>query len=258
MVTLAACVGAGKPNQPADLSDTDLLPNTPWQIQYIGVIDPDLDVKVFNLDLFDTSAEMINDLHQRGVFVQCYFSAGSYEDWRPDAPDYPEEVLGKKLEGWPGEKWLDIRRQDLLQPILENRLDLAHNKGCDGVDPDNVDGYLNDTGFPLTADDQLTFNKFLSRSAHRRGLAIGLKNDLDQAAELVTYFDWIINEECFYYQECNLLLPFLDQGKPVFVIEYELSPDEFCPKANLLGFNALHKNWELDSYRVDCRQNFVE
>ena len=258
LIALTACAGAGKNNLPAN----PLIPGphsiSSWQIQYTGVIDPDLDVKVYNLDLFDTSAEMIKDLHQRGVYVQCYFSAGSYEDWRPDAPDYPEEVLGKKLEGWPGEKWLDIRRQDLLQPILENRLNLAHNKGCDGVDPDNVDGYLNDTGFPLTADEQLTFNKFLSRSARSRGLAIGLKNDLDQAAELVPYFDWIINEECFYYQECDLLLPFLDQGKPVFVIEYELSPDEFCPKANLLGFNALYKNWELDSYRVDCRQNFVE
>jgi hypothetical protein len=33
-------------------------------------------------------------------------------------------------------------------------------KGFDGVDPDNVDGWDgNDTGFPLTAADQITYNK---------------------------------------------------------------------------------------------------
>ena len=254
LITLMGCTGPGRTNLSAVPSIPELHLNSSWQIQYTGVIDTDLDVGIYNLDLFDTSPEMITDLHHRGVFVQCYFSAGSYEDWRSDAVDYPEEVLGKELEGWPGEKWLDIRRLDLLQPIIDKRLDLALNSGCDGVDPDNVDGYVNDTGFPLTADDQLTFNRFLSQSARSRGLAIGLKNDLDQAAELAPYFDWIINEECFYYQECDLLLPFLDQGKPVFIIEYEITPDQFCLQANQLGFNALYKNWELDSFRVDCRQ----
>jgi len=225
-----------------------------WQIQYTGQMDIDLDVGVFNLDLFDTSPSMIEELHRRGIFVMCYFSAGSYEDWRPDTSQFSPEVLGKDMEGWPGEKWLDIRRMDLLSTIMEERLDLAVQKRCDGVDPDNVNGYVNDTGFPLTARDQLVYNIFLSETAHQRSLAIGLKNDLDQAADLVPYFDWIINEECFSYQECHLLQPFIDAGKPVFVIEYELEPEEFCTQANQMGFNALVKNWELDAYRVDCRQ----
>lgn len=226
--------------------------NLSWQIQYTGPIDINLDVEVFNLDLFDTPADIIETLHQRGVFVMCYFSAGSYEDWRPDASKFPPDILGKDLEGWPGEKWLDIRRLDVLAPIMQARLDLAAQKGCDGVDPDNVDGYTNDTGFPLSADDQLTYNIFLAQQAHSRGLAIGLKNDLEQIPELLPYFDWVLNEECFTYQECNLLLTFRQAGKPVFVIEYELSPQEFCPLANQMGFNAIHKNWELDAYRVDC------
>jgi hypothetical protein len=217
-------------------------------------MDLDLDVGVFNLDLFDTSPSMIEELHRRGVFVMCYFSAGSYEDWRPDTSQFPSEVQGKDMEGWPGEKWLDIRRLDLLSPIMEYRLDLAFQKGCDGVDPDNVNGYVNDTGFSLTTEDQLTYNIFLSEAAHQRGLAIGLKNDMEQATDLVSYFDWIINEECFSYQECQLLQPFSDAGKPVFVIEYELSPEEFCTQANQMNFNALHKNWDLDAYQFDCRQ----
>jgi len=225
-----------------------------WQIQYTGEIDINLDVQMFNLDLFDTSAAIIASLHQRGVFVMCYFSAGSYEAWRPDASRFPAETLGKDMKGWPGEKWLDIRRIDLLAPVMEARLDAALQKGCDGVDPDNVNGYANDTGFPLTAEDQLAYNIFLSTAARQRGLGIGLKNDLEQVLELVPYFDWIVNEECFTFGECALLAPFVEAGKPVFVIEYDLEPQEFCPQANQMGFNALQKHRELDAYRFDCRQ----
>jgi hypothetical protein len=254
VILSTSCTDLDEGNLSTALEYPELPTEVSWQIQYTGTIDINLDVDVFNLDLFDTSSEIIDDLHQRGVFVQCYFNAGSYEEWRPDAADFPEQILGKDLEGWPGERWLDIRRLDLMRPILEKRLDIAVERGCDGVDPDNVDGYKNNTGFPITPDDQLTFNRFLAQAAHNRGLAVGLKNDLEQAAELVPYFDWIISEECFTYGECDLLQPFLEAGKPVFVIEYALSPAAFCPQANQLGFNALRKNRELDHYRVDCRR----
>jgi hypothetical protein len=225
-----------------------------WQIQFTGEVDPALGVDVFDLDLFDTPLSTIEELHRRGVFVICYFSAGSYENWRPDASQFPSEVLGKNLEDWPGEKWLDTRRLDLLTPIMEARLDLAVQKGCDGVDPDNINGYVNDTGFASSASDQLAYNIFLSKAAHARGLAIGLKNDIEQIPDLLPYFDWMLNEECFTYQECNLLLPFIQAGKPVLIIEYELPPAEFCPQANQMGFNALHKRWDLNAYRVDCQK----
>ena len=49
--------------------------------------------------------------------------------------------------------------------IILDRLDVARAKGCDGVEPDNVDGYANKTGFDLTKDDQLRFNRFLAVEA---------------------------------------------------------------------------------------------
>ncbi len=223
-----------------------------WQIQYSGELDLDLDVEVFNLDLFDTPAEAIIELKERGVFVICYFSAGSFEDWRPDADKYPDDVLGYALDDWPGERWLDIRQIPSLSSIIEKRMDLAVEKGCDGVDTDNVDGYENTTGFSLTGNDQLGFNKFLAQAAHDRGLKIGLKNNLNQINELIDDFDWILNEECFTYQECDQLLPFIDANKPVYVIEYQLDPSDFCHQANQHGFSALHKNWDLDAYFTDC------
>lgn len=226
---------------------------TSWQIQFSGTLDTGLDVEVYDLDGFDTPKSTVDALHARGIKVMCYFSAGSRENWRPDKAKFPASVLGKPLAGWAGERWLDIRRLDVLGPIMEARLDIFKAKGCDGVDPDNVDGYTNDTGFPLTYDDQLAYNIFLAKAAHQRGLGIGLKNDIDQVEDLLPHFDWQLNEQCFQYDECNKIVPFVTAGKPVFHIEYQLATDRFCPRANTMNFNSLRKHLSLDAYREACR-----
>jgi hypothetical protein len=53
--------------------------------------------------------------------------------------------------------------------IIEARLDVAVDKGCDGVEPDNMDGFTNNIGFNLTSGDQLTFNGTITNEAHERG-----------------------------------------------------------------------------------------
>jgi hypothetical protein len=228
-------------------------PGTSWQIQYTGQLELSFDVRMYDIDLFDVPQATMDQLHSDGRFVVCYFSAGSWEDWRPDAGQFPDSVKGNDLEGWPGEKWLDIRQLDVLGSIMAARLDLAAQKKCDGVDPDNVDGYTNDTGFPLTYQDQITYNTWMADQAHRRGLAAGLKNDLDQIPDLISHFDWALNEQCFQYNECGLLLPFIQANKPVFGIEYQGRPASFCPQANALNFDELKKHLELDAWRVACR-----
>jgi hypothetical protein len=132
------------------------------------------------------------------------------------------------------------------------RLDLCKAKGFDSIDPDNVEGFLNKPGFPLTAADQLTFNRWLASEAHNRGLSIGLKNDLSQIPDLVKDFDWALNEQCFAYDECDLLLPFIQAGKAVFNVEYN-KDTAFCAKANQWNFNSLLKNLNLDAWREPCR-----
>jgi len=228
------------------------VPATSWQLQFTGDIDTSINVQMYDLDLFDTLKSLIDQLHANGRIVICYFSAGSWEDWRPDADDFPESVIGNDLSGWPGEKWLDVRRLDILGPIMQARMDLAVQKGCDGVDPDNVDGYTNSTGFPLSAQDQLAYNKWLATEAHARKLSIGLKNDLDQVVALVSHFDWALNEQCFEYDECSALLPFVQAGKAVFAVEYTGEPSIFCPAANAMGFSGLKKKLDLDAWRIDC------
>ena len=229
-------------------------PGTPWQWQLTGTIDTSYDVDMYDIDLFDAPQGTIDQLHASGRVVICYFSAGSWENWRPDAGSFPPLVLGNPLSGWAGEKWLDIRRLDILGPIMEARMDLAVAKSCDGLEPDNVDGYANNSGFPLSYQDQISYNSWLAAEAHARGLSVGLKNDLGQVPALAGLFDWALNEQCFEYDECNTLLPFVQAGKAVFGVEYSGDPDVFCPQANALDFDWLMKNLNLDAWRLSCRE----
>jgi len=206
---------------------------------------------MFDVDLFDVSASTVAALHDRGRVVVCYVSAGSWENWRPDADSFPAGVKGKS-NGWSGEKWLDIRQLDVLGPIMEARMDLCVAKGFDGVEFDNVDGYANNTGFDLKGADQLAYNRFLADAAHARGLSVGLKNDVDQAAALEPWFDWALNEECVAYDECSSLSSFISAGKAVFHVEYDLKTTKFCPVTQPLGFSSMRKHIDLDAWRQTC------
>jgi hypothetical protein len=226
-------------------------PGTTWQWQLSGALDLTLDVQMYDLDLFDTPSNVITTLHAGGKRAVCYVSVGTWEEWRPDANQFPPSIRGQS-NGWAGEVWLDIRRLDVLRPLMEARLDLCKAKGFDGVEPDNVDGYSNITGFPLTYGDQLAYNRFVADAAHARGLSVGLKNDVEQVADLVDWFDWTLNEECFRYQECGRLEPFVRKGKAVFHVEYGIAPEKFCAATRPAGFSSLLKRRVLDAFRIAC------
>ena len=75
---------------------------------------------------------------------------------------------------------------------------------------------------------------------------------MDQAPELLAHFDWALNEECFQYEECETLLPFIEAGKAVFNVEYSLEAGEFCAQARDMGFNSLKKNLDVAAWRESC------
>lgn len=231
-------------------------PGTTWQWQLTTPIDTSVEADVFNIDLFDNSAALVAALKARGRRVVCYISAGSWEDWRPDAARFPRRVLGRRYAAWPRERWLDIRRIDDLAPVMRARLDLCRSKGFDAVELDNVDGYTNDTGFPLKAADQLRYNAWLANEARSRGLSVGLKNDPDQARALEPYFDWALTESCLAEGWCGAFRPFLDAGKAVFAAEYTDTKVDFpaaCREAEKLGVSAILKKRALDAFRRTCR-----
>lgn len=248
IAALAACNDAGT---------WPPVPGSTWQIQYSGTLDLTLDVSLYDLDLYDTSDDDLQTVHDGGGHVICYFSAGSYEDWRDDADQYPTEAIGEPLDGWEGEWWVDVRNET-VRSILAARLDTAVERGCDAVDPDNVDGYQNDNGLSLSADDQLDFDRWLAAEAHGRDLLIGLKNDLGQVESLAEDFDFAVNEECVDYDECDVLDAFTSADKPVLHIEYVDDWSDARAKAREVcgvgpDLDTLIKTWDLGPEWKACR-----
>jgi hypothetical protein len=244
-VQLAASIVAGLALwQPA--------PGVTWQYQLDGPVDLSIRADVYDIDGFDASRRLVRRLHGLGRKAICYVDAGAWESWRPDAHRFPPEVLGKVNPEWPDQRWLDIRRIDLLGPIMVDRLRMCARKGFDGVELDEIDGYTNDTGFPLTAGHQLTYNRFLARQSRRLGLAAGLKNEVDQVRALVDWFDFAVNEQCFQFRECRALRPFIAARKAVFHVEYRVARERFCPRTTRLGFSSMRKHLDLRRWRRPC------
>jgi hypothetical protein len=133
--------------------------NDTWQIVLQNNIELDddatsvtPDVAVFDIDLFTTPKETIDTLHRLGKKVLCYFSGGSYEPYRPDSGEFEEGDKGETMDGWPDEKWLKLGSEN-VRKIMKGRVEIASQKGCDGVDVDNVDGYVSvDISLMITKD----------------------------------------------------------------------------------------------------------
>ncbi|MCW2869205.1 endo alpha-1,4 polygalactosaminidase [Actinacidiphila oryziradicis] len=249
---LAACTGTGTGTDAAPAARRwQPQPRTAWQWQLSGKVSLAADVPVYDIDGSDSTAATVAALHRRGRKAICYISVGAWEDFRSDAAAFPEKVLGRS-NGWDGERWLDIRRTAILRPLMAKRFDMCRTKGFDAVEPDNTDGYRNRTGFKLTAADQLTFNRMIAKLAHDRGMAVGLKNDLDQIPQLLGDFDFAVNEQCAEFDECARLKPFIAAGKAVFHVEYNLPPSRFCAQSGRLGLSSMEKRLELGAWRAPC------
>jgi hypothetical protein len=237
-LALAAAPGAAARQQ--------WLPTTvPWQWQLQGRIDTGVPAAVYDVDGFETPAATVRRLHDQGRRVVCYLDVGSWESFRPDAGRFPRSVLGRRYEGFPNERWLDIRRFHSFARVLEHRFAMCARKDFDAVEPDNLAGFENKTGFPISAADQLRFNRWVARRVHALGMAVALKNDGTQAGALVGAFDFAIVEQCFQYRECGLYRTFVEHGKAVFEAEYELEPGQYCDPARALGFSAIGKSYSL-------------
>ncbi|KAL2002887.1 hypothetical protein VTN02DRAFT_5673 [Thermoascus thermophilus] len=240
---------------------------TTWQIELLYPLnDTSVDADVYDIDLFNNNASTIKQLQDQGRRVICYFSAGSYENWRPDKDKFKSSDLGNKLKGWDGERWLDLTSTN-VRNIMVSRLDLAREKGCDGVDPDNVDGYEkdNDSGLDLTMADAADFVNFLANETHARNMSIGLKNAGGIIPSVIGNMQWSVNEQCALYDECDTYDPFIEAGKPVFHIEYPKGDDtnnnspvttaqkiSACAFSGPRNFSTIIKNMDLDNWIETC------
>jgi hypothetical protein len=161
------------------------------------------------------------------------------------------------VDGWPGEQWLDTNSAN-VRNIMTARVELAAAKGCDGVDPDNVDGYSNSNGLGLTQGDAVDYLTFLADAAHSRGLSIGLKNAGDIVGDILPSMEWQVNEQCVEYSECDLFAPFVEAGKPVFHIEYPSDAPDVSTQVKETscgaptGFSSVLKMMDLDAWIDSC------
>ena len=223
-----------------------------WQWQLAGAIDTSVAASVFDLDADDTPAGTVAALHRQGRHVICYVDVGTWESYRADAARFPKAVLGKVVDGWPDERWLDVRRLDVLAPLLRERLDTCARKGFDAVEPDWLDAYDQATGFPITKTVSVTFDLWIAKEAHARGLGVAQKNAPGLTGSLHRAFDFAITEDCVAYDECTAYRAYLDAGRAVLDAEYIAKPAAYCALARRLRISVIGKRLELDAWRRTC------
>jgi hypothetical protein len=278
-------------------------PGTTWQWEITGTVqEPFLDVAMYDIDLTDAvprattvpvpgfgavvwpageNAGIVGRLHAAGKIAVCYLDTGAWESYEPDAalfPGTPGWSAGNpstdvilRSSGWEDEYWLDIRQAQWTRfaPIIWARLDLAKSLGCDGVEPDQNNPVGNNPGPAITLADEKAWYLEVARQAHARGLSVGMKNGGEVTdAQTAAAFDWNLNEECYFYDECDDLDPFTDTGKAVFQVEYTVDwmtrdpafadprrlaeRGGFCADARARQYSSLVKNEVPDSVFVTC------
>jgi hypothetical protein len=123
-----------------------------------GTLNTSIDVSVYDIDLFEYTAEQVSQLHAKSRKVICYMSVGSWEPYRSDSAQFPFNVIGNTYPGWEDEKFLDTRSSKVRE-LMAKRLDVCKSKGFDCIEPDNIDSYNEKTGFPLNENTAIDYAK---------------------------------------------------------------------------------------------------
>jgi hypothetical protein len=239
-VTLAAVTVALGAAAPATAHWRPTPTTAPWQWQMQGRFELVPGASAYDLDGFRYSAADVFAIQAIGARAVCYIDAGTWEEDRPDAARFPKSVLG--IEARPGARWLNIVAFRKFAPEIERRIAMCARKGFDAVDPDELDAYVNRTGFRIDARNQLRYNRWIAAVVHAHGMAVALQNDSRQVEQLVGSFDFAVVERCFQYQECEFAGAFVDAHKAVFEAEFALPVASFCRRARHLHFAAIRKN----------------
>lgn len=212
-----------------------------WALQYN---DP-LVVKkrdYFVLDLYGYSKQDIQKLKANGTKVFCYFSS-QYENYRPDSADFKPEDLGRNLDSWPGEKWINPKSAN-VRTIMLKRVTYAKSQGCDGIDLDNIDFYTFKTGFDNSKEAAIDYVKYICNEVHKQGMLFNQKNALDMIADLKDCADTYQNESCQVYNECDY---YNQVDKPIFHIEYK-------PCKKMDGFYSVQKDQQrMAAEETECQ-----
>lgn len=229
-----------------------------WQLQ--GSINNSHAVEVYDVDFEEATKKEVTTLHEKGRHVICYVDVGGAENYRSDYGQFEKleeegiEMIGKGIENWEEEAWINIRELKYLEPIMKARLETCASKGFDAVEIDEDEAWLNKTGLEsgsITAEQQFTYNKWLAETIHSLGMAAFQKNDGPQTKEQVSLFDGVIVEQCNEPGQtseytCGNYVPYVEAGKPVLEAEYHVAKTKFCSNDEKLGFMGVRFNEPLN------------
>ncbi|MCF6343472.1 MAG: endo alpha-1,4 polygalactosaminidase [Devosiaceae bacterium] len=233
--------------------------NWDWQLS-VEQIEPPKGIRAFGTDPDSVTREQIMMLNEAGIYTICYVSVGTLENWRSDKNIFYDQtifnspVVGKKYEGWPDEFFLDITNPNLRFVMQKRFLDCAL-KGFKAIEPDNMDVYINDSGFNISAEQTITYIKQLAKDAHDQGLEIGQKNVPELTNQLVGILDFVITESCYQDNWCEDALPYIEAGKPIFDAEYDDRKIDFkaaCAYAKKHKISMILKKRDLGKDYQSC------
>jgi len=246
-------------------------------------------------------AGMIAQLHGRtpSTIVICHVDTGLLDLTLPDAkkfpgykadpkqiPDNPQAPAPGTVTGAPeagsaigwslgvaSQRLLDIREasRGAWTKYMFKRFDLAKQIGCDGVEPSHNDVAVYANGFPAGATDSFSWYTEVATQGHMRKLSTGMKNGdtvPSQPDMEAPNFDWMMVERCGEFDTCDATRSFINLGKPVFAIDYNVtSPDDngmtmpqgstvVCMHQGLAMIaDGLYKDVELSkALRTQCEQ----
>ena len=211
-----------------------------WFAQLDGTVDVAQTADLFYLDPDQQHASGLAALRARGRHYLCYLSAGSVEDFRNDATEFPDRAIGKQLVGFSNERWLDVR-DPTVRELMARRVTALAEQGCDGVPPSSLAVHAADTGFDLTATDALDYARWLAERIHAAGMSAGLTGPTELTGELWPSFDFGLAIGCVNGSQCAEYTAFTRAKKPVLHLELgdESAAPALCNAAISLGFEAL-------------------
>lgn len=173
-------------------------PNTSWHIQLTGSVDLRYKSKIYIINLKETRQEFVQRIQDLDKKVICYFNTGLFAIDETNSQDNYE--------------------------IVSKDLDLAVQKGCDGVIDgitfDNFYKYSQNHIIEIDHQHNIEYSKYISEEAHNRGLSVGYMSISQSLKEIESYFDFVVVVECHSENKCNEASSFTASNKAVFNIEF--------------------------------------
>lgn len=205
--------------------------------QQFGNLNANVAASVFIIDIVYGATSAPSQLRSAGKKVLCAFSAGVFEPHRADAGQIPASARGSEVVPGSGYNWLDIRDQS-VRSVMVARLNTAAQYQCSGVLIDDLNAFNISTGFPLTANDTISYGNFLAGQAHALGLDIVVLSADGIESNLASSFDAALSLNCVTTGDCNKNNGFKSLGKPVMNLELTTKSPELCTQSKSLGVST--------------------